>query len=235
MLSPNVASVWIGPQLTRMERLCVRSFLRFGYRFRLYVYDEPKGVPEGVELVDAATIVPAARVFLADNGAVGDFANYFKYRALCETGGCWTEMDEVCLRPWTDLGLFISSEADPTGTSTIDQAAIQIEAAHPLMMTLVEWCEQRLQESGPFPWATFGPSQFARAVALHELQVRVCAPGVFCPLPWWEAADLLVPGTIPATAYGIQLWNEVWRREQWDKDAAPAGSLYALLCDQVGV
>lgn len=234
-----VSSIWIGDRLSRMERLVIRSHQLAGHTFRLYAYGKLEGVPADVEIVDAATVLPPQRIFRSSNGAVGDFANLFKYYALADFGGCWTEMDEVCLRPWTELGAFISSEADESGGVHIDQAAISIEAGHVLLTSLIAECEVQLSalRGAPFMWGTFGVGQFARAVKAHGLEARVVPPGAFCPLPWWQAVTIWRPEAqveIPRDAYGIQLWNEAWRREGWDKERAPAGSLYAKLCDALG-
>jgi hypothetical protein len=123
-----------------MERLVIRSYLRFGHSFRLYTYGKVENVPSGTEVLDGAEILPPSRIFRSSNGAVGDFANLFKYYVLRDFGGCWTEMDEVCLRPWDlrFLGGFISSEATEDGGAIIDQAAICIEPGHALMRGLVD-------------------------------------------------------------------------------------------------
>src|SRR3712207_7292675 len=44
------------------SRACLRSALRQGHPLTLYCYDAPDGVPEGVELADAGSIVPRSRV-----------------------------------------------------------------------------------------------------------------------------------------------------------------------------
>lgn len=234
MSDVRVSSVWIGDRLSLMERTCVNSFLRLGHPFTLYVYGHVEGIPGGVDVVDAASVLPASEIFRSTNGAVGDFANFFKYHALRDVGGVWTEMDEVCLRPWCGLGPFISSEEGENG-ARVDQAAIGIEARHPMMESLVERCARHLAEhkGAPFEWGTFGVPAFTAAVEEFGLASRMVPSTHFCPLPWWKAADLLTPGEIPHESFGIQLWNEAWRREGWEKDAAPEGSLYRKLCDWV--
>ena len=152
-----VSSVWIGDRLSKMERLTIKSHQANGHTFRLYAYGTPEGLPPGVDLADASAILPASSIFRSVNGAVGDFANYFKYRVLLAEGGCWTEMDEVCLRPWDDLpASYVSTEAAGSGPSIIDQAAIQIGAGHPLLAALVESCERRIKEGPPYEWSCFG-------------------------------------------------------------------------------
>lgn len=91
---------WHGPTLSRVERLSMVSFLANGHNVRLHVYDEPSGVPAGVELVDAGAVLPESSVFRYPNGSVAGFANWFRYRLLHEQGGIWSDTDVVCLKPF---------------------------------------------------------------------------------------------------------------------------------------
>lgn len=50
--------LWIGPPLGPVERACMRSVLRQGHPLSLYRYAAPDGVPDGVELRDAAELIP---------------------------------------------------------------------------------------------------------------------------------------------------------------------------------
>jgi len=103
-----VHGLWIGTELSHLELLTLHSFVRFGHRFRLWVYDDlSTPVPTGVELCDANEILPRARIFrLAQNdpelglgkGSLGPFSDLFRYMLLWEHGGIWVDMDVTCLR-----------------------------------------------------------------------------------------------------------------------------------------
>jgi len=54
----DVASLWIGPELSWMEQICLLSFMEKGHRTVLYAYDDVKSVPDGVEIRDAREIMP---------------------------------------------------------------------------------------------------------------------------------------------------------------------------------
>src|SRR5690606_19243092 len=91
---------WHGPPLSRWERLCMRSFVANGHPVRLHVYEEPRNVPNGVTLVDAAEILPRSALFAhARSGSFAVFADWFRYRLLYERGGLWVDTDVVCLKP----------------------------------------------------------------------------------------------------------------------------------------
>jgi len=82
--------LWIGPRLSALERLAMASFVANGHAVHLYTYEHVDGVPEGVDRLDAAEILPQSAVFTyADGfgkGSPSAFANRFRYKLLLERG-----------------------------------------------------------------------------------------------------------------------------------------------------
>lgn len=102
-----VNSFWHGGSLTWIERACMRSFLDKGTRFRLFTYDKLGGVPDGVEVEDAATIMPKSEIitYQGDDlpnakGTPALFANLFRYELLRQDKGIWVDCDVYCLKPF---------------------------------------------------------------------------------------------------------------------------------------
>ena len=97
---PIIQCLWIGNRLSALERLSLSSFLHHGHAVHLYVYGDVAKVPDGVVLRDAAAILPANRIFTYQNrNSYAGFANLFRYKLLCEQGGCWADADMICLAP----------------------------------------------------------------------------------------------------------------------------------------
>jgi hypothetical protein len=44
-----IQSLWIGPELSRLEQLSIASFLKNGHPYELHVYDELPGIPAGCQ------------------------------------------------------------------------------------------------------------------------------------------------------------------------------------------
>ena len=63
-----VQSLWIGPSLSVMERLVIRSFLDHGHSFHLYTYDEVGSIPAGTVVRPAAEILPVEEVYRCRRG-----------------------------------------------------------------------------------------------------------------------------------------------------------------------
>jgi len=67
------------------------------------MYEEPRGVPEGVTVRDASEILPAERMFRCPSGTLNEgslsgFSNLFRYTLLQRIGGWWVDTDVCCLR-----------------------------------------------------------------------------------------------------------------------------------------
>jgi hypothetical protein len=62
----TMQSLWIEERLSRIELLSLQSFLANGHECHLYVYSDVSGVPSGVILKDAASIIP--REFVVTTG-----------------------------------------------------------------------------------------------------------------------------------------------------------------------
>ena len=94
--------LWIG-DLTPIQELSIRSFLKNGHRYKLWVYDMENFIDlvedlRGVELEDANQILDKKYIFKHWSGNLATFADIFRYKLLYERGGWWVDLDLVCLR-----------------------------------------------------------------------------------------------------------------------------------------
>jgi len=97
----DVASLWIGPELSWMEQICLMSFLEKGHRTILYTYDDVKSVPEGVELRDAREIMPSDQIiYHVNTGSPAFHSDVFRLRMLAQTDYLWVDTDAYCLKPF---------------------------------------------------------------------------------------------------------------------------------------
>ena len=252
---PSVQMFWHGPPLSRIERLCMSSFVAHGHAVQLHVYEEPQGVPAGVTLRDAAAVLPRHELFVhRSSGSLAVFADWFRYRLLAEQGGLWVDTDVVCLRPFDHAGPEIFGWQDQ---STINNAVIGLPRGHALARWMASCCEQpnrflpydsfrtrrrklkrRLLGRGraASSWGETGPLGFTGA-ARH----LGCASHA---LPFWHFYPIhyqnwltVFDGTLGEhtafveSSYGLHLWNEMTRRQPgFDRNARfPDGSLFERL------
>jgi hypothetical protein len=227
-----IQGLWIGPVLSTLERLSIASFLANGHAFHLYAYDEIEGLPKGASLVPADAILPRSRIFrYKESGSYAGFANLFRYKLLLDKGGWWTDLDTVCLRRFDFPEEYVFSSEVDRGVEVVDAAAIKAPAGS----ALAEYAFQVSGSKDPerLGWGETGPRLLGQAVERFHLQPYVQPSATFCPIPWpdWDAA--LRPGgdsrIVPET-FAVHLWNEVWRRNNHDKDAAyPPDCLFERL------
>lgn len=248
---------WHGSPLSRLERLCLSSFVAHGHAALLHVYDEPSNVPNGVTLVDASRILPRARLFKhARSGSFAIFADSFRYRLLLEHGGLWVDTDVVCLKPFDFTTAEIFAWQDER---IINNAVLGLPKGHRLAQWMNDVCERpnRLQPYDStklrrrkllrqwlpgnalrrVSWGETGPNGLT-AAARHLHCTGMALPfWHFYPIPytnWHTVFDSSLrdnPGLI-AGSHGLHLWNEMSRRSPgFDKNGRfPPDSLFERLC-----
>lgn len=247
---------WHGPPLSRIERLCMSSFVAHGHGVQLHVYEEPRDVPAGVTLHDAAAVLPRHELFAhAATGSFAVFADWFRYRLLYEHGGLWVDTDVVCLRPWSYTSEELFAWQDQR---TINNAVLGLPRGHALAKWMAECSEHPFR---PLPydslktrrrkftrrllgrdrstnrWGETGPQGLTAAANHLGCAARALPFWHFYPihyLNWHTVFDgsLRDNPHIVAGSYGLHLWNEMARRQPgFDRDARfPAECLFELLC-----
>jgi hypothetical protein len=229
---PPVQSLWIGPRLSILEQLVIRSFLANGHDFHLYAYESIAGIPEGTTVLDGGRILPSSRIFrYTGNGSFAGFANFFRYKLLLETGGWWVDMDTVCLRPFNfDTEYVVSSEMH-AGAPVIDIAALKAPRGAPL--TEYAWGVCQSKDPKALRWGETGPRLLAEAVQHCGIAHYVRAPETFCPVPYRAWDSVLSPDAnldFGPDTYAVHLWHELWRNCGQDKDTSyPAGCFFERL------
>ena len=104
---PIVSSMWIGPKLSFLEQLCLKSFVDAGHVTKLYVYDDVEGIPQGVQVLPANEILPSTEFIVnSKTGSPGPHADKFRYYLLQQTDEVWADTDAYCLRPFPNSKYF---------------------------------------------------------------------------------------------------------------------------------
>ena len=99
-MSNIIQSLWIGKELSKIEQLCIASFIYHGCEFHLYTYEKVANVPAGVVLIDANEILPKKNIFTDFDNSYAIFSDWFRWSLLYDKGNFWVDMDVICLRPF---------------------------------------------------------------------------------------------------------------------------------------
>jgi hypothetical protein len=247
----QLLTLWIGPNLSELERACLRSALICGHRIALYCYAPPVGVPAGVELRDAAEILPESAVIRHRGGSPALFSNHFRYELLARGLGIWIDCDAYFVAPLPPLGDTIMGEQ---GHGKIATGVLRLPSDSPILKTLRELFAQRsvppwlpwrsrlaararLLATGRtglerMPWGSAGPDALTWLAREAGVAHRAQPPPVFYPVHWTDAAWICDPArplasVLSPETVAVHLWNE--RLRTVDLQSAPAGSFAARL------
>lgn len=252
---------WHGSALTRLERLCMTSFIAHGHRLQLHVYEEPAGVPAGVELADAERVLSRRAMFRDEkSGSLAPFADWFRYRLLYQQGGIWADADVVCLKPLAYASAEIYAWMDET---VINNAVLGLPAGHRLAAWMAECCERpnrflpydsrRIKRRklrrflqgnrrGNIRWGEYGPDGLTQAAQHFGDDAKALPFWHFYPiyyLNWRTVFDdsLRDNPDILGESRALHLWNEMTRRSPgFDKNARfSSDSIFEQLCARYSI
>jgi hypothetical protein len=243
---PLCNTLWIGARLGPLERACFRSVLAQGHGLRLWCYHPPEGVPEGIEVADAAAILPPHRIVAHVSGSVALFANHFRYELQRRGLGLWIDADVYVVAPLDGLPetLFGRVAGDE-----INNAVLRLPPQSPLLPPLLAlfeegsvppWLSRGARAAARWrrfstgrsrfdlmPWGSTGPHALTWLARRHGLEGAALPPAVFYPVHWRDADWILDPErsldevATPQTR-AVHLWNE--RIKTMKEAPAPAGS-----------
>ena len=229
----DCVTLWIGDPLGRVERACLRSVLRQGHHVVLYVYDDVDGVPEGVEVRDAADVLPRDRIVRYPDGGVALFSNWFRYELLRRGAGTWIDTDQYLVAPIDpDRPYVFGYESD----DWIAIGVLRLPPDSPVLAPLLaQFAEQARDTVADLPWGTTGPKAVTALLREHGLTHWAYPPEVLYPVHFSDAGWICDPqrsldDVLTPTSIGVHLWNE---RIKAFKDAPPPpGSFLARLHDE---
>lgn len=241
---PAVNMFWHGPRLGDVHAACLRSFLRQGHHVILHGYDPPDDLPDGVETLDAATIMPFADLISHDEtGSIAVGVDRYRYRLLQAGMGLYCDCDVYCLRPIEDADYIFGRE----DRKCINNAVLKYPAGGELAAKLVaetadehyipDWCRRRdkyLMRARRLvglypsvrkqPWGFWGPILLTHWIEKLGLAALARPIDHFYPLHYLNSELLSEPGLriedlATPRSFAIHLCHQAQARE-----APPPGS-----------
>ena len=196
MNSEIIQSLWIGPRLSNMEHLCIKSFIDFGHEFHLYTYDKVDNIPEGVIVKDGNEILPASEIYRYKNGSVSAFSNLFRFTMLFKRGGYWVDTDLACIRPFKfDKDYVVVTEPSrdyrySIVTSCFMKLPKGSDAARTGM--IIQQIQKKKILTGEIDWGS-GPKTMQEVVMRCKLQDCIVPWYTVCSCNWTSMQSIVDP------------------------------------------
>ena len=253
-------SLWVGRDLTYVERLCLTSAVSVGHEFVLWSYDPDAltDVPAGIEVRDAAEVMARDQlVSYRDTGSVALGANLWRIQLLAKGFGCWVDMDFIFIKP-IDLSepYIFGWEHEGWINNAIILAPPDSQLIHDLVETpkpnkcppwfgprrsmMYYWRRMREGHIGieDMPWGTYSSGMLTHCVKRNGLESFAKSPEELYPVRWKDAAMLYGPAEavralITDATRGIHMWHS--RLGDLVRNPPPPGSYIEEVCRQFGV
>lgn len=234
-MSNIIQSLWIGGTLSKMEKLCLKSFADNGHIVHLYTYGKVENVPHNVIIKDGNEILNKSEIFTYKNGSYSAFSNLFRFTLLYKKGGYWVDADLLCTKFFKlEQDIVIAGEPSrdykttnpssfliklPKG-SDIAKEGMEIQKKHKVLILKgeIEW------GSGPatinslintfdlkkyvLDWKTTTTCFYEHFTTLVNPEVKEWNPHL-CGNSIAKVSEL------PQENICIHLWNERWRRMKY--------------------
>ena len=230
-----INSFWDGERLSTLERVCISSFLHHGYAYELYVYDEPAGVPHGVVLRDAETILPRSRMFryAAGNfnvGSIAGFADVFRYALIYKNGGWWADTDHCCVNKFEicEPEAFFQ-EATQRGEFRVIAGFFKAPAGSDVLRYCIDVIGTK--DLAKVIHGKIGPELITAAIRACGKQQLVRPAEAFFPIPWWQYDRLLYDEQVSVDACStVHFWNAMITSAKIDKEGVfPPGTVFETM------
>ena len=250
-MTGTFVSLWIGESLGPVERACLRSAMRQGHEVALYRYGNLRGVPDGVELRDASTLLPQDALQIHCSGRPGLFADWFRLELQRAGLGTWIDLDIYLIAPIELSGPYLLAEEEP---GLINNAVLRLPPDCPMLPPLLEPFETlKTPEWLPWywyypakvrelingradlarmPWGSTGAYGLTWLAKRFGLYAKACPPDTFYPSGWRNARWIMDPAihlsdTVTERTLGVHLSNECIKA--YKNDPAPKGSFLERL------
>ncbi len=217
---------WAYGGLSKMERLCVNSFIKNGFDLCIWTYGSNEINMKGASVRDAREIIPESFVFKNQVGSYAGFSDLFRYSILCVYGGLYVDTDVISLKPANKMPSrpFLVTERTQEGGMKINGNVI----FNPVRRNgnLVDLARVYAEKfpKGDITWSEIGPALLTAIVQSYPKHgFEIYPPDFANRLNYWDCPHAFVNEntnfTITDDMHFLHLYNEMWRRAGVDKNS----------------
>jgi hypothetical protein len=226
--------LWIEGRLPRLQRTCIKSYIKLGYEIDFYTF-----TPNKIGIKHKNIFFKNAEEILSrdyDNHL--HYADLFRYKLLQEKGGIWIDADLFLFKTITDDlvedKIIISSQhCNKTGAfkkdhtnKTANIGILKLPKNDKLLIETIKKCEKSKAKLGDLSYMNF----FIDMIKKLDYEKYVVEPEVYCPVSWANAKELYLKDNrefiskygmetlcwdcIKETSTGVHLWNNIYNKNE---------------------
>ena len=212
-----VNGFWYGSELGELEKLCIDSWIKNGYEFHLWIYDDIE-VSNGVVVENANHIVSFNQYFTYNEGhSKGTpvaFSNLFRAQLLYQRGGLYTDLDVLCLKLYDFNKRFVFSEQGDS-THSYHVATCILYTKEKGESFFDDWSDWMIAKKNKIiTHGDLGPNLFTKLIEQYDYKEYVLPKEHFCPVDWESYKDVLEHNF---DSYGVHLYRSLWNQKELKK------------------
>ena len=205
-----IQSLYIGSELTEMEKSSICSFLKHGFIFHLYIYNPVTNIPTGTIIKDASDIMSYKVISNLP------FADIWRYKLLYERGNYWVDLDMICLKQFDfkepyifsyertlKKGIFINKKS-----YIVNVGILKAPKGSPFYLDLYNKCLEYHHDNTNKNKIQY-MSLLRNLVKKYKYNCYVKPTYYFCNLDWWHTNNAYKPLLTFEERHGIKSENSV--------------------------
>lgn len=216
---------WAYGELSNVEIICMKSFIRAGYELCLWTYGTVANCPEGVRIENAREIIPESDIFLNTKGSYAGFSDLFRYAVLFELGGLYVDTDVVAFMRADQLPSFpfFCTERRPFSKNVLLNGNIIFVPEPGNKVIKIALAYSKMFPKDEILWSEIGPDLLTAIVSTYPRHgFQIMGPDFANPIDPGDCPERLLSLDFKTTEKYcfVHLFNEQWRRKEIDKNAA---------------
>ena len=221
---------WASGPLSSLERACLASIQRRGYRLTLFSYDPIPNVPEGITTANAEEIVKREmlnRIIYNGKPDLTHFSDLFRYELIAQRDLIWVDTDILMIGepkelPYADI--IIREKQGGFNNAILYMSGPEIRKA--ILQQVSYKFDKELR------WGETGPEILRSVVEKSSPRVQTYDHRTFYPIEHYEIWKIFLPNyceeciEICGNAVTIHLFNNIFNTISYWKDLAPPEGSY---------
>lgn len=149
----EIHTLKVGGELTDLELMCIRSWIRLDYRVYVHSYDEIY-LPAGANRYDANLLMPKAKIFRNKrNGSLAVFADVYRATMLTKIPALWLDTDIFLVRAFDFSCENILACENGSDVGNINNALLKLTPDSPILKEIIRRYENPYTA---LPWDKLG-------------------------------------------------------------------------------